>query len=438
MNAKSARVLLIGGTSEAREIARALGDAGLDVLVSTGTSYGAELVSSEAASRAGALDAAGMAELAKDRACIVDASHPFAVAASESAREAAAIAGVPYLRFERSDGAIGDDAQRCATAQEAAAAAVEAAGPGGTILLTVGSRTLEPYVTACREARVRCVARVLPTTESLDACEAAGLSAGDVIAMQGPTSADLDEAILRHLGVTVLVTKDSGSAGGVPEKLEAARRAGAAAIVVARPADVAVDALRTVDELVASVLALPGVESEPRAPREPGLIHVYTGQGKGKTTAGVGLAVRAVGAGLRVAFVQFVKGGRESSELASLRRLGVEVTRPATRSSGLMHGAPNAHDTEAASIALAAAREALSGGFDLVVLDEACVATRSGLVDPATLVAVLGARAPYVEVALTGRGCPDLLLDIADYVTVLHEERHPFSRGIHARRGIEY
>lgn len=437
----SSRVLLIGGTSDSRELARALNAAGFDVLVSTATEYGAALAAPDATSRAGALDAVGMADLGTGCAVIVDASHPFARSASEAAREAAGIVGVPYVRFERPGTPSTGDSLICTTAEEAARAAVETAGADGTILLTVGSRTLATYAAACREASVRCVARVLPVAEALSACIEAGLAPFDVIAMQGPTSADLDAAVLRHLGATVLVTKDSGSAGGVPAKVEAARRAGAVAIVVAHPAEPAPDAVHSVSEVVAAVLALPGIEPEAPAPlagRAAGLVHLYTGGGKGKTTASVGLAVRASGAGLRVAFVQFVKGGRDSSELASLRRLGVEVTRSGTASSGLMRGAATQRDSDAAAIALAAARTALSGAFDLVILDEACVAAQSGLIVLADLVGAIQDRAAHVEVVLTGRGAPPELLGLADYITELRPTRHPYKRGIRARKGIEY
>ena len=455
----SGRVLLIGGTADSRELARALSEAGVDVLVSTATEYGAELASADAAVRSGALDAVGMAALAAECAAIVDASHPFACAASDVARKAASLAGVACVRFERPASESPAGTVVCATAEEAARAAVEAAGPGGTVLLTIGSRTLAVYADACRAAGVRCVARVLPVPESLAACTDAGLAPADVVAMQGPTSVELDEALLCHLGATVLVTKDSGSVGGVPAKLEAARRAGATPIVVAQPARAAENAeasagadasegatstvARSVDAAVAAVLALPGVELSAPAPRPTptpvaGLVHVYTGAGKGKTTASVGLAARAAGAGMCVAFVQFVKGGRESSELDSLRRLGVEVTRPATASSGLMRGAVTQGDADAAEAALAATRVALAGGFDLVVLDEACVAAAKALVASVDLAAAIRSRAPHVEVALTGRGAPAELLELADYVTEVQPHRHPYERGVRARKGIEY
>ncbi len=113
-----------------------------------------------------------------------------------------------------------------------------------------------------------------------------------------------------------------------------------------------------------------------------GLLQVYTGDGKGKTTAAAGLALRARGAGLSVVFVQFVKGGRESSELAPLRASGVRVERPAVARSGLLRGEVTPEDRAAAAAAWAAARAALSDdACDLVVLDELHAALRHGLVE---------------------------------------------------------
>jgi precorrin-6x reductase/cob(I)alamin adenosyltransferase len=435
------RVLLIGGTSEARAIAAALQKAGVDVLVSTLTEYGAQLASADARVRSGELEAEEMGELAEGFLAIVDASHPFAVEVTAAARSAAATSGARYVRFQRPEFVSDPDVTICATAEEAASAAAAAAGEGGTVLLTVGSRTLGAYAAACRDAGVRCVARVLPVAESLEAAEAAGLPPADVIAMQGPTSAALDEALLRHIGANVLVTKESGAAGGVPEKLEAARRAGARAVLVQRPGSSDDTSARTIGEVLEQVLDEWKEEVVPKplaADVREGLVHVNTGDGKGKTTASVGLAVRAVGAGYKVAFVQFVKGGPESSELKVLRRIGVDVTRPATRSSGLMRGEAHDGDVSAAAAALDAAAAALAGDYDLVVLDEACVAARSGLVDTEALIARVQGRAPHVEVVLTGRGAPPEIVEIADYVTEMRTVRHPYERGTGARKGVEF
>ncbi|MCL2504462.1 MAG: precorrin-6A/cobalt-precorrin-6A reductase, partial [Coriobacteriia bacterium] len=308
-------------------------------------------------------------------------------------------------------------------------------------------RALATYVPVCRQAAVRCIARVLPTADSIAAAAAAGLAPADIVALQGPTSVELDAALLAHLRATVIVTKESGPAGGVPDKLTAARQVGATAVVVARHpmtdadagTDADADAMRSIDELVAHVAAFYAAPA-PAAPTSApsGLVHVYTGTGKGKTSAGVGLAVRGAGARLKVAFVQFVKGGSESSELASLRQLGVQVIRPAEEPTGLLaHGITDA-DRAAAAAALTAARSALAGAFDLVVLDEACVAADKGLLTAAELVQAVSERAVHTEAALTGRGAPPELLAIADYVTDMRLVAHPYYRGVGARKGIEY
>ena len=172
---------------------------------------------------------------------------------------------------------------------------------------------------------------------------------------------------------------------------------------------------------------------------EQGLVQVYTGDGKGKTTAAVGLAVRAVGAGLTVAFVQFVKGGTRSSELGVLEGLGVHVERPATRSTGLLGPGLDDEDRRAAAEAWdIAARLVASGEYRLVILDEINVAMRYGLVDEAEALAAIAGRPTGIEVVLTGRGASEALLGMADLVTEMVPRKHPFDRGVPARFGIEY
>ncbi|MDZ4167986.1 MAG: cob(I)yrinic acid a,c-diamide adenosyltransferase [Coriobacteriia bacterium] len=170
-----------------------------------------------------------------------------------------------------------------------------------------------------------------------------------------------------------------------------------------------------------------------------GLVHVYTGDGKGKTTAAVGLAVRAAGAGMRVAFVQFVKGGARSSELGALERLGVRVERPAERSTGLLGPGLTGEDYSAAAEAWKIAREIIgSGGYDLVVLDEIDVAVAYGLVSEADLLVALTSRPTEVEIVCTGRGASEALIAFADLVTEMVMRKHPYEHGIPARRGIEF
>jgi len=170
-----------------------------------------------------------------------------------------------------------------------------------------------------------------------------------------------------------------------------------------------------------------------------GLVQVYTGDGKGKTTAAVGLAVRAAGAGMRVAFVQFVKGGPRSGELEVLERIGVRVERPAERPTGLLGAGLTDDDRTAAAEAWKLAGDAIgSGEYNLIILDEINVAIAYGLVAEADLLAALTARPTDVEVVCTGRGASDALVAYADLVTEMVARKHPFDAGVPARRGIEY
>lgn len=170
-----------------------------------------------------------------------------------------------------------------------------------------------------------------------------------------------------------------------------------------------------------------------------GCIHVYTGTGKGKTTAAVGLAVRAAGAGFRVMFIQFVKGGSPSHELLPLEEIGVRTLRTATQPTGLLRGGATPPDFLAATDAFNAASRAIqSGEFDLVVLDEFNVAMHHKLVEIKTAIEMLAQRAPHTEVVCTGRNAPQELMEIAHLVTEMNEVKHPFRAGIPAREGIEF
>lgn len=170
---------------------------------------------------------------------------------------------------------------------------------------------------------------------------------------------------------------------------------------------------------------------------DQGCVQVYTGSGKGKTTAALGLALRAAGAGLRVYFGQFLKA-RPTCELASLRRLSppVRVRRFGRR--GFVRGRAAPEDVAAARAGLAAAERALrSGRYDLVILDEANVAAAAGVIGVPDLLALIDARPPRVELVLTGRGADPRVLARADLVTEMRERKHYYRRGVPARRGIE-
>ncbi len=167
-----------------------------------------------------------------------------------------------------------------------------------------------------------------------------------------------------------------------------------------------------------------------------GLIHLYHGTGKGKTTAAMGLALRALGQGLGVTVVQFLKDGR-SGELEPLKTLGAKVySGPGTMKFSWQQTQQERQETRMAQTALL--EEALKEPCDLLVLDEACGACRTGLVDEERLKEAVLCRPAGREIVLTGREPAPWMLEAADYVTRMDGERHPFAQGIAARRGVEF
>ncbi|MFQ5736394.1 MAG: cob(I)yrinic acid a,c-diamide adenosyltransferase [Thermodesulfobacteriota bacterium] len=174
-----------------------------------------------------------------------------------------------------------------------------------------------------------------------------------------------------------------------------------------------------------------------------GLVHIYTGEGKGKTTAAVGLAVRAAGQGLKVLFVQFFKEDKASSgEKEFFRRpgSGIELVRsnqrhPMFTGAGTDLGAVKASVLDTFTLAT---RKASEGGFDLLVLDEVLSAVNGGWIGLDAMTGFLDSRPPGLEVVLTGRNAPAELVQGADYVTEMLKIKHPYDTGTPARRGIEF
>ena len=167
-----------------------------------------------------------------------------------------------------------------------------------------------------------------------------------------------------------------------------------------------------------------------------GLVHHYWGAGKGKTTAAMGLALRALGTGRRVAVVQFLKG-RDSGEIPLLEGLGAQVFRgkAGTKFSFQMTGAEKA---ETRALQTDHLRRALALDAELLVLDEACAAWQTDLIDRDLLRAAVLDRPEGREVVLTGREPPEWMREAADYVTEMRCHRHPFEQGVPARRGVEF
>ncbi len=168
-----------------------------------------------------------------------------------------------------------------------------------------------------------------------------------------------------------------------------------------------------------------------------GYTHVYTGNGKGKTTAALGLALRAAGAGLKVYFGQFIKSD-EYNEIKALARFKDQITLAQYGRGCFIRGAPCEADIDMARNGLRVLFDALtSGAYDLVISDEANVAFGCGLITEADLLALMDARPAAVELVLTGRGAPPAVIAKADLVTEMVEIKHYYQQGVLARDGIE-
>lgn len=248
-------ILLLGGTSETAKISASLADAGYKVLVSTAT--GAELDIGHHRSisrRVGRLTEEAMLSLACERgvSAIVDATHPYAAAVRATAASVADRAGIPYLTFIRPTvGRCDDDVLIAGNHEEAAALAFAIGRP---VLLTTGSRNLEPYVQESRKTGASLIVRVLDHSESLDACHKADLKDEQVILGRGPFSVSENRAAIRKHDIGVLVTKDSGITGGVEEKLNAARLESCRVVMVQRPDLPSSNAFSCIEELVKAIV----------------------------------------------------------------------------------------------------------------------------------------------------------------------------------------
>ena len=170
-----------------------------------------------------------------------------------------------------------------------------------------------------------------------------------------------------------------------------------------------------------------------------GLVQIFTGDGKGKTSAALGVVLRALGHGLRVCIVVFMKGDYPYSEWKALSKLpNVKIARFGFRTfTDPANVKPE--EIEQAKQALAAAREAmLSGNYDLVMLDEVNIAVAWKLLELGEVVRLIHDKPPNVELILTGRQVDAKLVELADLVTECLKIKHPYDKGIGARRGIDY
>ena len=173
-----------------------------------------------------------------------------------------------------------------------------------------------------------------------------------------------------------------------------------------------------------------------------GLILVHTGDGKGKTTAGLGLALRAWGSGLRVLILQFIKGGWKYGELEAIERLGQLDGRIEIRplGLGLMRSDEDRekHIRAAAKALQESERMMVSGQYDLIIFDEINYAVKFGLISLDDVLALLDKKPEKLHVLLTGRDARPELIERADLVTEMKLVKHPYQQGLKAQQGIEF
>ena len=171
--------------------------------------------------------------------------------------------------------------------------------------------------------------------------------------------------------------------------------------------------------------------------RAHGLVLINTGNGKGKTTAALGIALRAVGQGLKVSMVQFIKGKWKTGEMEAARLLGFELM---PMGKGFTWESKNLEEDKALmrNAWTVASEKILSGRYDLIILDEINYVLGYGYIAADEVISVLQSRPEHVHVVLTGRNAPEEIVAIADGVTEMRDIKHPYRSGIPAQKGIDY
>ena len=241
------KLLIFGGTTEGRVLAQQAGVLGVEVTVSVATELGAEELDglSDVQVLTGRLDQSGMEALLPRFDLCVDATHPYARLATAEIRAACERTGVSLLRLLRPASQI-EGAVRVSSCQTAAEFLAD---EGGNVLLATGAKELSAFGALDKN---RLYVRVLPTHEGLSACEDLDIPHSHILALQGPFSQKLNEAILEQYQIAWLVTKDGGRAGGFEEKLSAAQAVGVQTVLVERPSDQG----ENLDEILARIKEL--------------------------------------------------------------------------------------------------------------------------------------------------------------------------------------
>lgn len=225
------KFVIFSGTTEGRRLSHALAALGADITVCVATEYGKEEQGEVpgVSVLSGRMDEAEMCRTVRSAALCVDATHPYAVQASQTIRAACERETVPLLRLLREPCPVPEGT---AVVPDARGAAEWLQNTQGNVLLTTGAKELSAFAPLGGE---RLYPRVLPLASSLESCAAAGVPGSHILALQGPFSRELNEALIRQYHIRYLVTKDGGSAGGFEEKAAAARNTGAKLVLIRRP-----------------------------------------------------------------------------------------------------------------------------------------------------------------------------------------------------------
>ena len=265
--------MIFGGTTEGRTAAERLLEAGVPCTVSVATHYGEEVLSPHPLMTVhmGRLDRSRMAEMMRAElfSCVIDATHPYAQIVSKEIEAACRETGLPCLRIQREEadveaapaesaGRISEDGA-CIYVSDIDEAGAFLSSVPGHILVTTGSKELVRFAKALGDPS-RITARVLPAAESLRACTEAGLVGKQIFAMQGPFDLEMNCAQIHYAGASWLLTKETGAAGGFPEKTEAVRRCGIRAVVIRTPGENRAQTMN-LEQTVAAALRYAGIDS---------------------------------------------------------------------------------------------------------------------------------------------------------------------------------
>lgn len=244
-------ILLFGGTSDTMEVTRRIAALGHEVIVSTATDINIDIGDNGSVKRVvGRMTLDEIKEFIIDKnvRAVVDTTHPYATIVRDNAKKAASGTGTPYFTFVRPS--LVYDYENIFWAEDYRQAAEVAFSFGKTVLTTTGSKNIGVFAAKSKETGVGMVARVLDYPESIEACRQAGLADDCIIAGRGPYTVASNLKHLRQYDAYVIVTKDSGLAGGAPEKVEAVKRSNRKIVMIKKPDHSGAGAFESVDELI--------------------------------------------------------------------------------------------------------------------------------------------------------------------------------------------